>query len=300
MSVNANPQRPVSAHVVVLGSQADGSGKSTIAMHVAVALLNRGQRVATIDLDARHASLTRYIANRRSGAEQRASELALPTHVSIASDSRLVLEQGAPVDFPSLADVVARIGPGHDFIVVDTSATGGELTRFAHSLADTLITPIDNTRDMPGALDPLTAAAVGESSYAEMVRVARQGRAVDGASIDWVAVCNRLSVPQRNTAEAGSDDLAHLGDRRVDGLAERALYPDLFRRGLTALDRLDQAALGAPPSLAHVTAQREAMCLIKGLRLPIAERGRPPATTDAEWLSAPPIVPLGEHDLLET
>ena len=43
--------RPRSAHVVVLGNEKGGSGKSTIAMHVAVALLNAGQRVATIDLD---------------------------------------------------------------------------------------------------------------------------------------------------------------------------------------------------------------------------------------------------------
>jgi hypothetical protein len=56
------------------------------------------------------------------------------------------------------------------------------------------------------------------------------------------------------------------------------------------LDRLDQATLGAPPNLAHVTAQREVTSLIAGLALPVGP---------GQWPS-PPIAPLGEHDLLKT
>jgi ATPase MipZ len=36
------------AHVVVLASEKGGSGKSTTALHIAVALLKAGQRVATV------------------------------------------------------------------------------------------------------------------------------------------------------------------------------------------------------------------------------------------------------------
>ena len=43
--------KPDTAHVIVLGNEKGGSGKSTTAMHVAVALMQAGQRVATIDLD---------------------------------------------------------------------------------------------------------------------------------------------------------------------------------------------------------------------------------------------------------
>ncbi len=60
--------KPCSAHVIVLGNEKDGSGKSTIAMHVAVALLQAGQRVATVDLDARRSSFTHYVENRRDWA----------------------------------------------------------------------------------------------------------------------------------------------------------------------------------------------------------------------------------------
>jgi chromosome partitioning protein len=60
-----------SAHVVVLGNEKGGSGKSTTALHIAVALLKAGQRVATIDLDSRQKSFTHYIENRRDWAARR-------------------------------------------------------------------------------------------------------------------------------------------------------------------------------------------------------------------------------------
>ena len=47
-----------SAHVVVVGNEKGGSGKSTTSMHIAVALVKAGQRVATIDLDCRQGSFT--------------------------------------------------------------------------------------------------------------------------------------------------------------------------------------------------------------------------------------------------
>jgi chromosome partitioning protein len=136
-----------------------------------------------------------------------------------------------------------------------------------------------------------------------MVHVARERRReTQGASIEWVVVCNRLATPHvRNATNTGLNKLAaRLGFRCIDGLAERALYRDLFERGLTALDRLDDTTLGARPSLAHVTAQREAISLISGLTLPLVEHGRLHTAVGTQWLSAPPIVPLSERDLLET
>ena len=46
------------ARMIVVGNEKGGSGKSTVAMHVAVALMKAGQTVATIDLDSRQRSLT--------------------------------------------------------------------------------------------------------------------------------------------------------------------------------------------------------------------------------------------------
>ena len=77
MSVPGTTRRPA-AHVIVLGNEKGGSGKSTLAMHVAVALMNFGQRVATFDLDSRQKSFTRYIEFRRDWAKRTAVEIMPP------------------------------------------------------------------------------------------------------------------------------------------------------------------------------------------------------------------------------
>ena len=77
-------RRPSSAHVIVLGNEKGGSGKSTTAMHVAVALMNVGQRVATIDLDSRQKSFTHYIENRRTWASRAGLTLKVPIHFCIS------------------------------------------------------------------------------------------------------------------------------------------------------------------------------------------------------------------------
>ena len=287
MSVESSSQQPASAHVIVLGSHKDGAGKSTLAMHVAVALLNGGQRVATIDLDAQHRSLTRYIAHRRSAAQ---SELRLPTHLVSTGGSRLLVEDEG-IEFFSIVDAVASIGATHDVLVIDTPASDSDLIRFVHSLADTLITPLDGRVDA----DAHAPQIADTQRYSDVVRSARQRRGrADGKSIDWVVVRNRLSGSDARDARPSATELselaAGLGFRCVEGLAERAVYSELFVCGLTVLDRLDQATLGAPPNLAHVTAQREVAGLITGLALPVGS---------GQWQS-PPIAPLGEHDLLKT
>ena len=78
MSIEPSTSRATSAHVVVLGNEKGGAGKSTTAMHVAVALMNVGQRVATIDVDSRQRTFTRYIENRRAWARKTSLGLKVP------------------------------------------------------------------------------------------------------------------------------------------------------------------------------------------------------------------------------
>jgi chromosome partitioning protein len=72
-----------SAHVVVLGNEKGGSGKSTTALHIAVALMKAGQRVATIDLDCRQQSFSSYINNREACARRSGLNLVIPVHCCI-------------------------------------------------------------------------------------------------------------------------------------------------------------------------------------------------------------------------
>ena len=138
-------------------------------------------------------------------------------------------------------------------MVVDTPGTDSYLTRLAHSMADTLITPLNDSfvdLDVIGTVDPTTFAVTGESHYAAMVRDARrQRRRIDGMDMDWLVVRNRLSLlgsrNKRLVGEGLSELASRLGFRCIDGLAERVIYREFFPRGLTALDMLDEATLGA-------------------------------------------------------
>ncbi|HXW25233.1 MAG TPA: division plane positioning ATPase MipZ [Xanthobacteraceae bacterium] len=283
-----------SAHVIVLGNEKGGSGKSTTAMHIAVALLKAGQRVATIDLDSRQKTLTHYVENRHAWARRAHVELELPTHYHVRRGEGVRVDENESAEFSGFSEAVAAVEHSHDFVVIDTPAQDSYLMRLAHSMADTLVTPLNDSYvdfDVLGSVDPATFAVTGESHYAEMVRHARrQRRIVDGGLTDWVVVRNRLSVlgsrNRRSVADSLNELGLRLGFRAVDGFAERLIYRELFPRGLSAFDNLDKATLGAKPSMSHVTARNEVRALIDRLKLPVDERGRRRAAARAEWVAA--------------
>jgi chromosome partitioning protein len=305
MLMQADVGKPVSAHVIVLGNEKGGSGKSTTAMHVAVALLQAGQRVATIDLDSRQRSFTHYVENRRDWAARAGINLELPEHYCVARGFGVRLDEIEAQEFAAFAEAVTAVENTHDFVVIDTPGSDSYLMRLAHSMADTLISPLNDSFvdfDVLGIVDPTTFEVTGVSHYAEMVREARrQRRMVDGGMTDWVVVRNRLStLGSRNKRLVGEgvEQLAkQLGFRAVDGFAERVVYREFFPRGLTALDDLNEDTLGQRPNLSHVTARDEVKKLIGELRLPIDERGKRRAAARAEWL-ATADKPLDTHDLL--
>lgn len=297
---------PMSAHVVVLGNEKGGSGKSTTAMHVAIALTLMGQRVATIDLDSRQKSFTRYIDNRRAWARHARLNLKLPVHFCVARGTTLKLDENESIEFAGFAEAVSAVERSHDFVVVDTPGTDSYLTRLAHSMADTLITPLNDSfvdLDVIGTVDATTYSVSGESHYALMVRNARrQRRLIDGTRMDWIVVRNRLSVlGSRNKRLVGqglAELAARLGFRCAEGLAERVIYRELFPRGLTALDNLDEPTLGTKPSLSHAAARLEVMSLVEALRLPLDARGKRRAAARSEWFAALEK-PLETHDVVD-
>ncbi|MFZ0609835.1 MAG: division plane positioning ATPase MipZ [Xanthobacteraceae bacterium] len=305
MLMQADVGKPFSAHVIVLGNEKGGSGKSTTAMHVTVALLQAGQRVATIDLDSRQKSFTHYVENRRDWSQRAGIKLGNSRHYCVARGFGMRLDEIEAQEFAAFAEAISAVEQTHDFIVIDTPGTDTYLMRLAHSMADTLITPLNDSFvdfDVLGVVDQNTFEVTGVSHYAEMVREARrQRRLVDGGLTDWVVVRNRLStLGSRNGRLVGQgvDGLAkQLGFRAIDGFAERVVYREFFPRGLTALDDLNEDTLGLRPNTSHVTARDEVKALIDALRLPIDERGRRRAAARAEWIAAAGK-PLETHDLL--
>jgi chromosome partitioning protein len=263
------------ARIIVVGNEKGGSGKSTVAMHIAVALMKSGRRVATIDLDVRQKSFTHYIENRRAWAARGGRDLETPSHICLdendaATDDRV----------RALTEAVDKLAPDHDFIVIDTPGHDGPVSRLAHSMADTLITPMNDSFvdfDVLGAVDPETFGVTGTSQYAQMVAEARnQRQRLNQAATDWIVLRNRLSsLGSRNKRMVGEglQELSRRLDFRcIDGLAERVIFREFYPRGLTALDDLNETTLGTRPTMSHVTARLEIENLLDtmGLGVPTA------------------------------
>src|SRR3989304_1866780 len=114
---------PRSAHVMVLGNEKGGSGKSTMAMHIIVALLKAGRRVASIDTDSRQLSLTRYLENPARWPRKPPLPLELPTHFSVKPGEGETLSAVEADEFAAFTEIVDRLGPTFAFVVVATPAT---------------------------------------------------------------------------------------------------------------------------------------------------------------------------------
>jgi chromosome partitioning protein len=292
-------------HIIVIGNEKGGTGKSTLAMHLTVALLNFGQRVGTIDLDSRQQTFTHYIKNRQSWAKRATVKLRLPEHFCVAAGSSRKLDDNEAIEFARFADAVANVERTFDFLVIDAPGANTYLARLAHSMADTLITPLnDSFIDLAvlGTIDPASFAVTGESHYAQMVRETRmQRRMVDGGLMDWVVMRNRMSLLGSGNKERISSGLlelaTRLGFRIADGLAERTVYREFFPRGLTAFDDLEDHTPGVRPSLSHVAARQEVLTLINMLKLPFDQRGQERAAAQAKWL-ATRNEPLELHDII--
>lgn len=258
--------KPGSAHVIVIGNEKGGSGKSTVAMHLIISLLRGGLRVGTIDLDARQATLTRYVENRRAYANVHGLTLPMPEHFPIPPTGNQAMDEG------KLSEVMAHLQQHSDTIVIDTPGSDHYLSRAGHSYADTLITPLNDSfidLDVLGRVDPETMRIRGPSHYAEMVWEIKKRRAVrDGGSIAWVVLRNRLThVGSRNkqVMEQLIKDLAdRIGFYQIQGLGERVIYRELFLTGLTLLD-LNKDGVQVEMSMSHVAARQELRQLLDAI-----------------------------------
>ncbi|HZP75999.1 MAG TPA: division plane positioning ATPase MipZ [Pseudolabrys sp.] len=288
-------------HIVVVGNEKGGSGKTTLAVHVAVALLKAGQRVTTVDLDSRQRSLTHYMDNRRAWAERLGMRLEQSEHVCVDRGETPRVDWNERTELDAFQHAIARTQGRADFVVIDTPPQDSYLMRLAHLIADTLITPLNDSfldLDVLAAVDPVTFEVAGTSHYAEMVRSARRKRrAADGCDFDWVVLRNRLAVLGSRHKRCIGDDLVDLSRRinfRVlDGMAERVAYRQLFPRGLTALDHPAELRRAGDVSISTSAAGREIMRLIQSLHLPLDHRREQRAAAQLVWMQAhdSPLVP---------
>lgn len=280
-----------SAHVIVVGNEKGGTGKSTVSIHLTVALLKAGFRVATIDLDTRQQTLTRFLENRRSWAQNAPWDVELPLHFAPDRGNSDNVRDNETREFAAFAEAICEVEHSYEFVVIDTPASDSYLMRLAHSLADTLVSPVNDSYidvDVFSRVHHDRSKRGAVAQYADLVLEARRKRAqVDQGIIDWVLVRNRIASLQSNNARQIATSLGRMAEelkfRAADGLHDRVIFRELFPIGLTALDPIEEATRTGSLSSSQQSARREIEELVTTLQLP--ERGTGLAHLQArhEW-----------------
>lgn len=264
---------PSAPHRIVFANEKGGTGKSTTAVHVAIALAYQGVKVGTIDLDPRQRTLHRYLENRAETERRRGVELP---------GARFEVFNGSTID--ELEALTAEVGEGMDFVIFDTPGRDDEFARHAATGADTLVTPLNDSFvdfDLIGQVDAETFKVRRLSFYAELIWEARKRRAMatikdQKREMDWVVVRNRVhhieARNQKRIDQALIELSKRVGFRIANGLSERVIYRELFPSGLTLLDKGHLGELGT----SHLVARQELRALLAGLNLPMPKpAGRP-------------------------
>ena len=262
-------------HVIVIGNEKGGSGKTTTTMHLIVALLRLGFNIGSIDIDSRQRSLSRYVENRINLANREGVKMPMPMHVVVTRSPFGMQEEAEADERDRFTRAINKLRNENDFVVIDSPGSDTYLSRFAHSFADTIITPINDSfvdLDVLATVDGNTLKIVRPSIYSEMVWEQKLLRAKrDGGSIEWIVMRNRLSnIDARNKRFMGqvlSELSRRIGFRAAPGFSERVIFREMFLQGLTVLDVMDNGT-NTSISLSHVAARQEVRDLLKILRIP--------------------------------
>ncbi len=273
------------AHIIVFGNEKGGSGKSTSCMHTAIALQRLGYRVGTIDLDARQGTLTRYLSNRFEFITRNHEHLPSPAHMAIEKSQKESVSEQRMEEESFLLMALDELNRVCDFIVIDTPGTDSFMSRLAHSYADTLITPMNDSfidLDLLADIEMKSHQILGPSIYSNMVNDQRKiKRLRDGTEIDWIVMRNRvphLSTNNNKIIAGLLDEISRLAKFRLTpGFGERVVFKEMFLKGLTLLDLKEDQNGGL--TMSQIAARQEVRTLIKAIG-PEAIKGHvvPPET----------------------
>lgn len=272
---DANKTEKREARIIVVGNEKGGAGKSTVSVHLCVALLRAKFKVGVIDLDVRQRTMTRYMENRLRWIRSTGSKLPMPEIIRVdASDDRN-LDTAEVEETERFQNSLRRLKNTCDFVIIDAPGGNTYLSRYAHTFADTLITPLNDSFvdfDLLGDVNPQTLEVIRPSFYSEMVWSCRKKKAQSSRRpIDWIVMRNRMSpLEARNKQKVGEalENLAkRIGFRMAPGLSERVVYRELFPAGLTLLD-LTEHGSNVNFTMSHVAARQELRDLVIIMRLP--------------------------------
>ena len=260
--------------IVVFGNEKGGSGKSTMAIHVAVSLIQAGHKVGTLDLDSRQATFSRFWQNRAQRVSAEKLSLACPVHLAVDASKEDTADARIAQEEERLGNALRElIAAGCDTIIIDSPGSDTTLSRLGHRLANVLVTPMNDSfidLDLIAKIDGQTLQITKPSIYSDMVWEYRKERALSGGGpIKWFIVRNRLSHINAQNKKNIEELLKQL-ERRfaftfLNGFTERVIYRELFLKGLTLMD-LDKVP-GEKLSMSHISARQEVRALVHAIGL---------------------------------
>jgi len=267
------------ARCIVVGNEKGGSGKSTTSIHLIFSLVHDGYRVVCVDLDFRQRSLSRFLECRAAYAEKTGRQLPTPLLRRFAPSALGAVATARGAELSRFDTFMNGLYGNVDFVVIDTPGNDTVLSSHAHSHADVLVTPVNDSFidiDVIARISPGDFSVAGPGHYTELVWEQKQVRAArDRGSIDWVIVRNRLSALESNNKRAIDrvmDELAdRYGFRSVAGFGERVIFRELYLKGLTLFD-VDAQEGDHRRTMSHVAARHEIRALMRAIGAPA---GRP-------------------------
>jgi chromosome partitioning protein len=262
-------------HVIVIGNEKGGAGKTTTTMHLIISLLSLGFRVGSIDVDSRQGSLTRYIENRAQYSLQHNINFPSPIHYIIKNsddDSKIKQQLEESSNFENIFNELYN---KCDFIVIDTPGSYNFLSCLAHSYADTIITPMNDSfvdLDVLARIKGDDHTIEKPSIYAQMIWEQKMQKAKrDGSGINWYVMRNRLSnlrAKNKLNIEKVLNKLgSRIGFKHISGFSERVIFRELFLQGLTLLDMHNKSSSNM--NLSHIAARLELKRFLDNLGIAI-------------------------------
>lgn len=273
LSTMDNRTGPKRARCLVVGNEKGGSGKSTTVINLVFGLMEAGHNVACVDLDFRQHTMNRFLECRAAYSEAKQLNLRMPDVRRFSPSALGSVATALGAELSRFDAFMRGMLNDYDYIVVDTPGNDTVLGTHAHSHADVLVTPVNDSfidLDVIARISPLNLEVIGPGHYTESVWQQRELRlSREKRHMEWLVLRNRLSALESNNKRAMDQVMDQLVDKfgfaALPGFGERVIFRELFLKGLTLFD-VNASDGDSKRTMSHVAARHEVRNLLRAVQ----------------------------------